>query len=323
MLATELQEVTHDPTRLDDRGWWAVLATFEGEFTAARFGTVAPGVLPGADWTGVDPDSWTSSMSREQYVAAVESVRSSIAAGDVYQANICRVLSAPLTSGRVAGLAQALDERHRAPHGGTLVLPDHDVFVASASPELFLSRSGDVVRSSPIKGTAREEALLLDKDSAENVMIVDLVRNDLGRICEPGSIGVPELLHVEEHPGLVHLVSSVQGTLRSNVGWQDIFDGTFPPGSVTGAPKSSALRIIGELELAPRGPYCGAFGWVHAEEQSASLAVGIRTFWASGGQLHFGTGAGITWGSDPWMEWDETMLKAERLLDIASARRTA
>lgn len=320
-LATELKEVTHDLADLDASGWWAVQVTFEGELTAARFSTVVEADLPAADWPGVAAGKWSSSMSRAEYLAAVESVRESIAAGDVYQANICRVLQAPFEDGkRLAGLARLLDTHHSAPHGGTLVLPDHGVFVASASPELFLSRMGNRIRSSPIKGTARQADELLDKDTAENVMIVDLVRNDLGRVCETGSIGVPELLHVEEHPGLVHLVSSVEGTLRSDVGWPEILDGTFPPGSVTGAPKSSALRIIGELETAERGPYCGAVGWVDADAGTAELAVGIRTFWVADGHLRFGTGAGITWGSDPEREWDETTLKAERLLSIAARR---
>ena len=190
--------------------------------------------------------------------------------------------------------------------------------VVTASPELFLRRAGDVVESSPIKGTGRTAADLLPKDEAENVMIVDLVRNDLGRVCATGSIEVASLLEVEEHPGLVHLVSTVRGRLRSDAGWAQLLDATFPPGSVTGAPKSSALQILRELEQSPRGPYCGAIGWVDATHRTAELAVGIRTFWKSEGQLHFGTGAGITWGSDAAREWDETELKAAHLVALAS-----
>jgi para-aminobenzoate synthetase component 1 len=179
------------------------------------------------------------------------------------------------------------------------------------------------VESGPIKGTARTAAELLPKDHAENVMIVDLVRNDLGRVCATGSVTVPALCAVEPHPGLVHLVSTVRGELRPDAGWPELFAAAFPPGSVTGAPKSSALRIIAELETAPRGPYCGAVGWVDADRHTAELAVGIRTFWidrdgAAGPVLRFGAGAGITWGSDPYGEWAETELKAARLLAVAS-----
>jgi para-aminobenzoate synthetase component 1 len=116
----------------------------------------------------------------------------------------------------------------------------------------------------------------------------------------------------------VHLVSTVEAVLRPDASWVDIFDATFPPGSITGAPKSSALRLIDEIEMAPRGPYCGAIGWVDADTRQASLAVGIRTFWGDQQRVYFGTGAGITWGSDPAREWDETELKANRLLDVAA-----
>ncbi|MCZ9345070.1 chorismate-binding protein, partial [Streptomyces sp. TRM76130] len=142
-----------------------------------------------------------------------------------------------------------------------------------------LRRAGRTVESGPIKGTGRTEADLLDKDHAENVMIVDLVRNDLGRVCATGSVTVPDLCAVEKHPGLVHLVSTVRGELRPGAGWPDLFAAAFPPGSVTGAPKPSALRIIEALETAPRGPYCGGVGWVDADRGAGELAVGIRTFW--------------------------------------------
>jgi para-aminobenzoate synthetase component 1 len=154
-------------------------------------------------------------------------------------------------------------------------------------------------------------------------MIVDLVRNDIGRVCTTGSVTVPDLCAVENHPGLVHLVSSVRGELRAGAGWPELLDATFPAGSITGAPKSSALRIIDALETAPRGPYCGGIGWVDADRGTGELAVGIRTFWIDRNRdgtcvLRFGTGAGITWGSDPEGEWRETELKAARLLAVAS-----
>jgi para-aminobenzoate synthetase component I len=175
-----------------------------------------------------------------------------------------------------------------------------------------------VVESSPVKGTAVTSSGLSGKDRAENVMIVDLVRNDLGRVCEYGSVEVPALWREESQPGLVHLVSTVRGRLRRGTGWGELLAATFPPGSVTGAPKLAALDVIAALEPVPRGVYCGAVGWVDADRRQGDLNVAIRTFWAAGGELHLGTGAGITWDSDPAAEWEETGLKARRLLAVAA-----
>ncbi|MEX2985015.1 chorismate-binding protein [Streptomyces sp. C36] len=329
LIATDLRDVTSDPAALESTGWWAVVADFEGGLTCARFGDVrpapAPAPVPGR-WRGPAPEDWTSSLDRDAYVAGVRRVREHIAAGEVYQANLCRVLSAPLPdpdAADVDALTALLARGNPAPYAGTVRLPAHGVEVATASPELYLRRSGRTVESGPIKGTGRTAEDLLEKDHAENVMIVDLVRNDLGRVCATGSVTVPALCAVEPHPGLVHLVSTVRGELADDIGWAGLFGATFPPGSVTGAPKASALDIIGSLEPAPRGPYCGGVGWVDADRGTGELAVGIRTFWidraAPGGPvLRFGTGAGITWGSDPEREWAETELKASRLLAIAS-----
>ncbi|MFN8167248.1 MAG: chorismate-binding protein [Candidatus Nanopelagicales bacterium] len=331
-LATGLVQVSRDPSVLDGDGWWAVVAAYDAQPVLARFSHVRDAPLPDGPWLGPDRDAWRSSVDRAGYVAAVEDVRRRIAAGDVYQANVCRVLSAPLPDparADPAGLARLLAAGNPAPYAGVVHLPagSHPqvpgggTTVVSASPELFLRRAGDVVESGPIKGTGRTVADLRPKDDAENVMIVDLVRNDLGAVCRTGSVSVPALLAVEEHPGLVHLVSTVRGELAEGTGWARLLAATFPPGSVTGAPKSSALRIIDEVEAAPRGPYCGAVGWVDADARAAELAVAIRTFWLHEGVLRFGTGAGITWGSDAGAEWDETELKAERLLSVASRVR--
>ncbi|MEU3829714.1 chorismate-binding protein [Streptomyces sp. SID161] len=326
-VATGLLDVTSDPAALDSTGFWAVCADFEGRLTCARFADVrtepVPAPVPGG-WRGPEPGEWTSSLDRAAYTEAVRRIRAHIAAGEVYQANLCRVLSAPVGPGAdVDALTALLARGNPAPYAGTIRLPGHGVEIATASPELFLRRDGRTVESGPIKGTGRTEADLLEKDYAENVMIVDLVRNDLGRVCTTGSVTVPDLCAVEKHPGLVHLVSTVRGHLREGAGWPQLLAAAFPPGSVTGAPKSSALRIIDALETAPRGPYCGGIGWVDADRGAAGLAVGIRTFWidrSAGGAatLRFGTGAGITWGSDPEGEWRETELKASRLLAIAS-----
>ncbi|MFI8293104.1 anthranilate synthase component I family protein [Streptomyces sp. ms191] len=326
LVATDLRDVTRDPEALDSRGFWAVSADFEGRLTCARFGEVrqdpVPAPVPGA-WRGPAAGDWTSSLDRAAYTEGVRRIRAHIARGEVYQANLCRVLSAPLpdpSGADVDALTALLARGNPAPYAGTIRLPAHGVEIATASPELYLRRDREVVTSGPIKGTGRTAEDLLEKDHAENVMIVDLVRNDLGRVCATGSVSVPELCAVEAHPGLVHLVSTVRGELAEGAGWRGLLDATFPPGSVTGAPKSSALRIIEALETAPRGPYCGGVGWVDADRRTGELAVGIRTFWIdrAEGVLRFGTGAGITWGSDPEREWAETELKAERLLAVAS-----
>jgi para-aminobenzoate synthetase component 1 len=319
-LATDLVEVSTDPRALDGGGWWAVVLTFEGQLTCARFDHVRPAPLPEGTWVPTKR-SWTSSLSRADYMAAVANVRDNIAAGEVYQVNLCRVLSTPAAVGASPlGLARVLAEGNPAPYGGVVCIPSHEIAVVSASPELFLRRDGEHVESRPIKGTGRTPGDLREKDRAENVMIVDLVRNDLGVVCCTGSVEVPALCHVEEHPGLVHLVSTVTGRLRTDVTWLELLAAAFPPGSVSGAPKSSALRIISDLEPVERGPYCGAIGWIDADNQKACLAVGIRSFWWDGPLLRFGTGAGITWGSDAQAEWDETELKAHRLIALAGTK---
>jgi para-aminobenzoate synthetase component 1 len=149
------------------------------------------------------------------------------------------------------------------------------------------------------------------------------VRHDLGHVSRTGTVEVDHLCRVEEHPGLVHLVSDVSGRLRAGTSWRDLIDASFPPGSVSGAPKHTALLAIEDLETVPRGPYCGAVGWIDADRDEAELAVGIRTFWVArddGGRrvLRFGTGAGITWDSDAQGEWAETELKAARLVALAA-----
>jgi para-aminobenzoate synthetase component 1 len=311
-------------------GFWAVVADFEGGLVAARFATVgdqapSPDGPAATAWPPLDRH-WHSSLDRAAYLAGVGEVRRRIEAGTVYQVNLCRVLSHELDDAAdLDGLAALLDRGNPAPHAARVHVPEAGLDVVCASPEAFLLRDGRRLESRPIKGTATSAETMLPKDYAENVMIVDLVRNDLQHVCEPGTVDVEHLCAPEAHPGLVHLVSSVAGRLRPDAGWADVLTGTFPPGSVSGAPKSSALTAIADLEPVPRGPYCGAVGWVDADRQRAELAVGIRTFWAERGAdgrrwLRFGTGAGITWGSDPVAEWEETELKAARLIGLASGR---
>lgn len=335
-MATNFVEATTDVSRLDDEGWWAVTQTFEGEFQAFRFDDLQPINLEilaalGHDLNhhAVPHSDWSSSLSEAAYAGAVESIRQDISRGWVYQANLCRVLSAPIARDlNVVALWNLLAKHNPAPFLSALQVPaslsglEADVRIVSASPELFLSRNNQTLSTSPIKGTARVADELLEKDQTENIMIVDLVRNDLGQVCESGSVKVVDLLRLEHHPGLVHLVSDVEGTLPIDTGWNKILAALSPPGSVSGAPKSSALEVIQRLENGRRGIYCGGFGWVDADQKTAELAVGIRTFWqsdtAGAKSLHFGTGAGITWASDPAAEWHETELKAKRLLAIAA-----
>jgi para-aminobenzoate synthetase component 1 len=168
--------------------------------------------------------------------------------------------------------------------------------------------------TSPIKGTQTlSETEFGNKDKSENVMIVDLMRNDLGRICTTGTVEVPRLLAHEDHPGLRHLVSDVVGNLQQGISWSEILEKLSPPGSISGAPKSSAISVIQNHEI-DRGPYCGVLGWVQGD--NCELSVAIRIFWKDK-ELHFGTGAGITWNSDANNEWEETQLKARRLISIA------
>ena len=321
MLLTDVRDVTADLAALDSEGMWAVVLPFSGAPVCARFHRVRPAVpWPGPTWQGPASSAWGSSLDREQFEKGVVAIREAIGAGDVYQVNLTRRLSAPLPSGAdVAALGAALAEGNPAPYRAVVKIPEAGVAVASASPERFLSRHGDVVESRPIKGTALEPDGLTEKDRTENVMIVDLVRNDLGRVCEWGSVEVPALWTLEHHPGLVHLVSTVRGRLRPGLGWAEAIEATFPPGSVTGAPKCAALEMIDRLEPVPRSVYCGAVGWVDADRQRGDLNVAIRTFWIEDGMIHLGTGGGITWGSDPAAEWEETELKARTLLKVASA----
>ena len=250
-----------------------------------------------------------------------------LGAGECYQVNLTRRLTCDRPLDPV-GLYQALVDRHPAPHSALLrlELAGEQLAVVSASPELFLRRRGVDVETRPIKGTAASASRLREsaKDHAENVMIVDLARNDLGRVCRPGTISVPELCVVEAHPGLHHLVSTVRGQLRADVGLGALVRATFPPASVTGAPKPRVLQAIEDLEPVRRGVYCGAIGWIDTAHDAAELAVAIRTFTISGsgtgraasGRTHLGVGGGIVADSQPGAEWEETELKAARLLAI-------
>lgn len=312
VLARDLAQVSNDPACLSDGGFWAISTTYEGEFRAAKFKTISNEPFPPIATIAKVSGKWESGTTESEYVEYVEKIREEIASGGVYQVNACRRLSIKSSATLDLAFANIL-EANPAPFASYLRFIDLEI--ASASPELFLIRDGDQIKTSPIKGTKRSVAEKFgSKDRAENVMIVDLMRNDLGQICIPGSIAVPDLLRDEEHPGLSHLVSDVMGQLREGITWQEILQALLPAGSISGAPKSAARRIIAELEPTPRDTYCGIMGWVSGDK--AVLSVAIRTFWRDGEYIHFGTGAGITWSSDAKAEWEETQLKAERLISI-------
>jgi para-aminobenzoate synthetase component I len=274
------------------------------------------------------PDRWESSLPRRRYERAVERAIDYIRAGDVFQVN----LSQRLTSnwhGDPFALYGRLRETSPAPFMALVRLGGADI--VSASPERFLAVRGERIETRPIKGTrprgsdaaadARLAAALeaSAKDRAENVMIVDLARNDLGRVARYGSVSVDRLFGLETHPGVHHLVSTVSARLRPGTTPGQIVRATFPPGSVTGAPKVRALEIIDELEPVRRGPYCGAIG-LFAPSGDLELSVAIRTFVAAERRLHLHVGGAVTADSRPADEWRETMHKAARLLAAAGGR---
>lgn len=267
-----------------------------------------------------------SGLSRDAYMAAVERVRARIAAGDIYQANVTRRLETPfdgdpwplyrhLRTGDPSLFSAYLDLGPSPETGRPRAL-------LSASPEPFLSvDAGGAVAADPIKGTrprgrhrAEDRALACEllgsaKDRAENVMIVDVLRNDLGRVCIPGSVRVPRLCRLERTAAVQHLVSTVTGQLEPGRDAFDLLRASFPGGSITGAPKISAMRILEDLEPVRRGPYTGALGWLGPDGAMQSSII-IRTFVADGRRLTLHVGGGITFRSDPAGEWYETVVKA-------------
>ena len=275
---------------------------------------------------GLAPD-----VDAGDHAAAVAEIREAIAAGAVYQVNFTLRLM-----GRFEGDPLSLYRRLRAAQGGgdTAFLRAGGRALVSASPEIFLLRHGDRVTSRPMKGTrrrgrwpeedeaAREFLASSEKDRAENVMIADLLRNDLGRVAATGSVEAGRLFDVERFRTVWQLTSTVSGQVRRETDLADLFAATFPCGSVTGAPKIAAMKLIAALERAPRGAYCGAVGGVRPGGDCC-FNVAIRTVEVdlSTGAATYGTGGGITWDSDPAAEWDEAVAKAG-VLDIDPALPT-
>lgn len=252
------------------------------------------------------------------HARAVAEAIERIAAGEIYQANLCMRLEGTLDGDLLDLWLRGVAES-RPPYAAYVGGEDHAI--ASLSPELFLRARGRAVVSEPIKGTAPRasdpgELARSGKDRAENVMIVDLMRNDLGRVCEYGSVTAPELFEVRPASGVWHLVSTVRGTLRDDAGPADVVRACFPPGSVTGAPKVRALRVISELESTAREAYCGAIG-ICSPLSGLELNVAIRTFEAAGGRVWLGAGGGVVADSSPAAEVAEALAKARGVAGAA------
>ena len=278
-------------------------------------------------------EGWTSNFTRVSYELMVREVIERILSGDIFQANVAQRFEAPVAQDfDHFGFYRRLRTLNPAPFSAYL---DHEDFIiASASPERFLKVEEDRVETRPIKGTRRRfNDAVLDalharaltesrKDRAENVMIVDLLRNDLSKVCLPGSVQVPQLCGLETFASVHHLVSSVVGRLREGQGAADVLAAAFPGGSVTGAPKVRAMEIITEMEGHARGPYCGAIGYIGFDGTMDTNIV-IRTASFRGGICVVQAGGGIVTASDPAAEYDETLDKARAMFEAFGAKAFA
>lgn len=280
-------------------------------------------VFPTFSMKGISEQSIEKNFSKIDYEMAVKQVRDFILTGDIFEANISQRFKATLSSSFSAfDLYQRLRKLNPAPFAAFMRF-NHTV-LASASPERFLKLSQKQVESRPIKGTRprsvdknkdqqlADDLLKSEKDRAENVMIVDLLRNDLSRVCEPGSVKVSQLCGLESYASVHHLVSVVQGKLADSFNAVDLLRATFPGGSITGAPKIRAMEIITEIEKNARGPYCGSMGYI-GFNGDMDLSILIRTFAIKNNQLTFQAGGAVTLDSDPTQEYEETLVKAHRL----------
>ena len=284
---------------------------------AARTRPERPRQVPGTGRVRIG--HWERSWTDAEYAAAVDEVRAAIERGDVYQVNLVQHLSAPFAGDpeAVAARLAPLRPLHPTPLAGD------GWAIVSASPELFLARRGRRLWTAPIKGTRPlGQHVEGEKDAAEHVMIVDLERNDLSRVCEPGTVRWPELLAERELAGVVHLVSTVEGRLRGDATLTEILAATFPGGSITGAPKISAVDHVARLEPVGRGASMGAIGTIRANGDF-DLALTIRTFAIADWRIHLWVGGGIVWDSDPGAEIEESWVKARPLLAAVDQRVSA
>jgi para-aminobenzoate synthetase component 1 len=279
-----------------------------------RLPRVAYSLDPPASSTGsFRTGQWRETWSPTAYAAAIDTVRDAIREGDVYQVNLVQHLWADF-AGDALALATALAPLR--PLESAALLGDGWTII-SASPEVLLQKRGSVVRTMPIKGT-RPAGVSIEsaKDAAEHVMIVDLERNDLSRVCVPGSVHWPELLVERQLAGVTHLVATVEGELRAGVTLTELLEAVLPGGSVTGCPKSSALELIASLEPVGRGASMGALGRIYANGD-LDLALTIRTFAVVDDEIHLWVGGGIVWDSVADAEIEESWVKARPLLALA------
>jgi len=291
----------------DDGTWWEM-----GRLSECLEVLPCAGELP-----QIGP--FSALTTREEFLVGVGRIKDWIAAGDIYQVNLSQTYQASLCGGSLFGLYEALREASPAPMAAWLSLGGREVL--SSSPEAFLKISGRAIETRPIKGTRPRFAVADDdlrsavelqssaKEAAELVMITDLLRNDLGQVCEFGSVTVAGMLRLESLAQVHHLVSTVTGTLRPDVDAITALAACFPGGSITGAPKLRAMAIIRELEKSPRGIYCGALGWLGFNGESC-FNIAIRTLIRDGEHLTYQVGAGIVADSDPHKEYEETQHKA-------------
>ncbi len=285
-----------------------------------------PGKLPAVS-ARQRPTLARPAVPRSDYEQAVQAVLDFVAAGDVYQVNLSQRLTA-VTAEPGSHIYARLQAQSPASYGALI---DCDAFqIISNSPELFFSvqPSGNCRRtilSRPIKGTRPrgegmfEQLLASEKDAAELAMIVDLQRNDLGKVCEIGSVRVTEPRTIEAHPSIFHGVATIEGALRNDVSLAEILRALFPCGSITGCPKIRAMQIIEHLEPTRRGPYCGAIGYIDADG-SMQFSVAIRTMTIIDGTAVVPVGGGIVADSTPAAEYDETIVKAHAMLRALSAK---
>jgi para-aminobenzoate synthetase component 1 len=306
-------------------------ALAEEEFEVARvfvgYGACAPSApepcpLPKVAYSLDPPEpstgsfatgEWHTTWSPDAYAAAIAAAREAIHEGDVYQVSLVQHLWADFAGDPLALAAAFAPLRPLEP----AALQGDGWTIVSASPELLLQKRGRVVRTSPIKGTRPAGVPIHSaKDAAEHVMIVDLERNDLSRVCVPGSVRWPEVLVERQLAGVTHLVATVEGELRPGVTLTELLGAVLPGGSVTGCPKSTALGLIAGLEPVGRGASMGALGRVYANGD-LDLALTIRTFAVAEGAIHLWVGGGIVWDSDADAEIEESWVKARPLLALA------
>jgi anthranilate/para-aminobenzoate synthase component I len=306
--------------RLDREGrWWFEALRDEGDEDEHPRLDVLRGRMAGAPppARAYELGEFAARPGRRGHAEAVRWCRRYIAAGDLYQANLCLRLDAPFAGDPLELFATAAGDL--APGYGAYFEGPWGA-LASLSPELFLRRAGRTVVTAPIKGTNESRAPLVasEKDRAENVMIVDLMRNDLGKSCEYGSVRVTQLAQAKRGAGVWHLVSEVTGELAAGTGDAALVRGCFPPGSVTGAPKIKSMEVIAQLESTAREAYTGAIGY-SSPVAGLELNVAIRTFELAQARAWLGAGGGITWGSDPSAEFRECITKARPLIAAAGA----